>query len=127
MTSVILKGLRRDLKFTQYALCRLGEELGIDIDDPEFSQRLGYRKVCYLLWAGLLHESQHLPRNKQLKFDAVLNMIPTQAYSEEFNEIRTAVVAAFLESQGHVAATPEAEEKKIEEAEGSEETEEGSN
>lgn len=104
MAHVILNGLKKELKYTVYALCELGRALGQDIDEPGFASSLGYHKVLYLLWAGLLHETQHLPKSRQLTFEQVMAQVTTKAYSEEFNEIRTAVVEAFLESQGIAVA-----------------------
>lgn len=106
---VVIKGLEKELKFTVYALCELGRALECDVMSPAFFNSITHRQIVYMLWAGLLHETQHLAKAQQLKLEAVMNLVPVNFKSEEFAAIHEAVLWAFLEAMG-VAK----EEKKTE-------------
>lgn len=97
--------MRREIKFSAFALMKAEQELGVTILGKNVFEDLSYSKIIVLLWAGLLH------MNRKLSIEQAANLFEASK-DDKLAELITKLGEAMMVFHG---LDPKELEKKIEE------------
>lgn len=109
MIKVTLKGIERELKFSEFSLIQAEEDLEESTIGTNIFENLSLKKIAVLLKAALRH------RNKNLTLEEVASYIPLDN-EEELAQLTLGLMKAYMVAKGQPVEVLDEIEKKMKEA-----------